>query len=116
MHFSNFDINTLRPICLCDIELETFSNISQSLVKNINQKNNDLLNLLKTNIDISKSSNIKVVKCFKIIFRMNLFTENYGFYIMLFMNLFNIILLIFSPISKVNKQFNNYCNKIINQM
>ena len=115
-NYSNFDINTIRPICLCDIGLETFSNISQSLVKNINQKNNDLLNLVKTNIDISKSSNIKVVKCFKIIFRMNLFTENYGFYIMLFMNLFNIILLIFSPISKVNKQFNNYCNKIINQM
>ena len=67
-------------------------------------------------MDISKSSNIKVVKCFRIIFRKNLFSQNYGLYIMFFLIIFNILTLIFSPPSTIEKTINEYCNQILNKM
>jgi len=112
---SNFDIKTLRSICSCKIG----DNMNESIYSSENEINNENDNafiVLKKNIDISKSSNIKVIKCVKMIFRKNIFSENYGFYIMFFMIFFNIILIIFSPISNVEKNLNEYCNKVLEQM
>ena len=85
---SILDINTLRIICLCKIMDENhISGFSDALMnKEINEEKN-IYNMITKNIDFSKASNIKVVKCFSIIFRINLFIDNYGFYIMFFMNI-----------------------------
>ena len=114
-NYSNYDIYTLNSICLCKI------GTNENYTKEINNENNkdeykNIVNLVKQNIDISKSSNIKVVKCFSIIFRKNLFTENYGFYIMFVLLLMNFITLIYSPISKIEKLFNEYCKEVLDKM
>ena len=114
-NFSNFDIKTLRSICLCKIGSN--DNYTSEIKKDYNNNEvNDLVYLVKQNMDISKSSNIKVVKCFSIIFRKNLLTGNYGFYIMFALLLINTITLIFSPISTIEKTFNEYCNEILSKM
>ena len=117
-NYSNIDINTLRSICICKISNANANDTSESKddKNNINIADNNFLNSLTKDLDISKASNIKVVQCFEIIFGKKLFTENYGFYIMLFMNFFNIITLIISPLSKAEKQFNNFCLKLLNQL
>ena len=112
---SNFDIKTLRSICSCKIG-ENMNESIYSSENEINNENDNAFIVLKKNIDISKSSNIKVIKCVKMIFRKNIFSENYGFYIMFIMIFFNIILIIFSPISNVEKNLNEYCNKVLEQM
>ena len=114
-NYSNFDIKTLRTICICKVGLDN-NDTYLSDIKNDDNDNEDLMYLFKTNIDISKSSNIKVFKCFSKIFTKRLFIENYGFYIMFFMLLFNILILIFSPLSKFEKQINDYCAEILSQM
>ena len=114
-NYSNYDIKTLRTICLCKIGIDESDTTTE--IKNSGDKNDDnLVSLIKTNMDFSKSSNYKVVKCTKIIFRKNLFLENYGFYITFLLLLLNILTLVFSPISKVEKQFQNYCNQILKEM
>ena len=116
-NYSGYDIVTFRIICLCKIG-SNINDTDKSNTKNndINKENNHLVTLLKQNMDISKSSNIKVVKCFRIIFRKNLFSQNYGFYIMIFLIIFNVLTLIFSPLSTIEKIINEYCNQILNKM
>ncbi len=116
-NYSNFDINNLRTICICKININNNEKDSVENKGNIkNSENNDLVNLITKNIDFNKASNIKVVKCLSIIFQKRIFTQNYGFYIMFLLNIFNIIILIFSPISKAEIQFKDFCSKVINQM
>ena len=115
-NYSNYDIKTLRTICLCKIGFNENDIISDIKYDDINTEKSNLANLIKNNMDISKSSNYKVVKCFSIIFRKNLFSENYGFYIMFFLLLFNLITLLCSPILKIEKSFNKYCSEILCQM
>ena len=112
-NYYNYDIITLRSICLCEIGNDTEQT---DIKKDDNSEDKYFFYLLKTNIDISKSSNIKVVKCFSKIFKINLFKENYGFYIILFLLVFNLIVLFFSPITKTEKLFNEYCNDVLNKM
>ena len=113
-NYSNYDIYTLRSICLCKTGNENNINKVDDINKDktISEENN-LFYLFKVNM---KNSNIKVIKCIKMIFRIDLFTKNYGFYIMLFMSIINIIILISSNISFVQKKFYIYCYEIINQM
>ena len=113
-NYSNYDIYTLRSICLCKTGNENNINKVDDINKDktISEENN-LFYLFKINM---KNSNIKVIKCIKMIFRIDLFTKNYGFYIMLFMSIINIIILISSNISFVQKKFYIYCYEIINQM
>ena len=96
---SNFDINTLKTICLCKIGNNNSNLIKDEIYTN-NSENMNLFTTITKNIDFSKASNIKVIKCILVIFNKKLFIENYGFYIMLFMNIINIIILILSPLSK----------------
>ena len=114
-NFSNFDIKTLRTICRCKIGYDN-NDTYISDTKKDDKNNENIINLFKSNMDISKSSNIKVVKCFSKIFTKKLFTRNYGFYIIFFMLLFNILILIFSPLSKFEKQINDYCIEVLTQM
>ena len=116
-NYSNFDIKTLRTICLCKIGF-TENNTYASEIKNdvIKNDDKDLVNLVKQNMDFSKSSNIKVVKCFSIIFRKSLFTSNYGFYTMFVLLVINFLTLLYSPISKIEKTLYEYCNDILNKM
>ena len=116
-NYSNFDLKTLRSICLCKIGSEKNNTIIENTINiEIKQENEHLFNLFKENIDISKASNIKVVKCFSIIFSKNLFINNYGFYINFFMILFNIVIIFFSPASKIEKILNEYCNDVLTKM
>ena len=114
--YSNYDVKTLRTICSCKIGNNDNKNITNNKNEETNNDDINLVNLLKDNMDFSKSSNIKVVKCFSIIFRKNLFIENYGFYIMFLLLAINITTLICSPISSIKKSFNEYCNEILSQM
>ena len=113
---SNLDINTLRAICLCQIGNEKNVNDFNEEKENKKNEGKDIYNMITKNIDFSKASNIRVVKCFSTIFTIKLFKENYGFYIMLFMNIFNIICLILYPLPKVDKEYQKFCNEVLNQM
>ena len=116
-NYLNYDIITMRSICLCKIGHD--NNITDKTDSNnnvINSDNNHFVDLIKTNTDISKTSNIIVVKCFSKIFKQNLFTENYGFYIIFFLIIFNVIILVYFPISKIDKLLNEYCIDVLNKM
>ena len=116
--FSNIDIVTLRSICTCEIHKFNNSYEEDYTVDMNNNTSGDenLVDVLKKTIDVSNALNIKVVKCFEKIFTLKIFTENYGFYISFFMNLFNIIIIIFSPISKIEAQITKFCASILEQM
>ena len=77
---------------------------------------NNFIDLIKTNADISKASNIKVMKCFSKIFKQSLFTENYGFYIIFFLIIFNVIILVYFPLTKIDKLLNEYCTDVLDKM
>ena len=72
--------------------------------------------MITKNADISRTLNLKVVKCFKAIFTSKIFTENYGFYIMLLLNILNALMLIFTPVSKAEEQFKQFCDKVMTQI
>ena len=120
-NYSTIDIITLRSICLCKIYDNNNNNSYESNInKNSNNKNSDndnnLSDFFKKSIDISKSSNIKIILCIQKIFNLKIFTNNYGFYIVFLMNIFDIIILILSPLSKIENMLNKYCSSILLQM
>ena len=89
-NFSNIDIYTLRSICICNINN---TNLNEENNENITE-NVDYINKLKESISFSKSSNIKVIQCFKIIFKPIYLKRNYGFFLMVLTNFLNILLLL----------------------
>ena len=115
-NFTNFDIKTLRTICVCKIGNDINNTNSSSEIKIKNVEEDTIFNKLKKKIDFSKTSNIKVVKCFLIIFNVKLFYENYGFYIMSLMTILNILLLYVTIQKNINKKLNDYYLNVINQM
>jgi len=115
-NYSNYDIITFRAIFKCKIGFSEDNLNKSDITNNDNKDNSQLVNLIKDNIDFSKSSNIKVVKCFSIVFQKNLFKENYGFYIMFSLFILNIITFICSPISSIEKTFQGYCDQILVKM
>ena len=56
------------------------------------------------------------MKCVSIIFKINLFENNYGFYIMFFMILFNIVIIFLSPFNKIENLLNKFCNDVLDKM
>ena len=113
-NLSNFDIKTLRAICICNIGENIYDNSSSETQENftvaINLENVDLFKMITKKVDISRTLNLKVVKCFKVIFTTKILTENYGFYIMFLLNLLNVLILIFTHISKAEVQFKQFCD------
>ena len=113
-NLSNFDIKTLRAICICNIGENIYYNFSHENQED--SEDDNLFKIITQKADISRTLNLKVIKCFKVIVTKRIFTENYGFYIMLLLNFFNILTLILSPISKAQEQFQQFCDKVIKQM
>ena len=110
-NFSIIDSITLRSICFCKIY--SFNhNYDYDNKNNQFSEGEKLLNAMK----ISNSINIKVVKCFKKIFTLKLFTENYGFYVSLFINVFNIMIIILKPMSKIEDTLKKFCSSILEQI
>jgi len=112
-NYTSFDIKTIRTIYLCKIGNEINGNNSISEI--IINDNNFFVKLKKQKY-FSKYSTIEIIKCYSIILNSKLFTKNYGFYIMFFMNISNILLFIFSFSSKLEKQLNLFCNTILSQI
>jgi len=111
-NYTSFDIKTIRVIYLCKIGNDVNNNNS---INEVNINDNEEDNILK-DIIFSKASNIKIVKCFSILISSKIFSENYGFYIMLLTTVLIILLLIFSLPSKLDKQLKIFCNNILSQM
>jgi len=114
-NFTNIDINPMRSFYKCNSNLnytETNNNKNQSTTENINS----IYNILRQSIDFSKSSNIKVVKCFQIIFNTYNFKKNYGFYLILSTNAINILLLILYPLKKIDNQLYSFSDIILKQI
>ena len=112
--FSDIDPKTLRTICLCKSNYY----IINSIYSNNKEINSDKNNLNDTSImdEFSKSANIKIVKCFRKIFSSEGFIKNYGFYLMSSLLFVEIIISIFFPLSKVDKQLNKFCEKVLKQI
>ena len=108
-NFTNIDINTMRSICICNSN-SNYTEINNNKNKSITE------NILRQSIDFSKSSNIKVVKCFKIIFNTYNLKKNYGFYLILLTNAINILLLILYPFKKVDNQLHSFSDIILKQI
>ena len=113
-NFRSIDVYTMRSICDCNVK-----NNNESLIRDNNSNSNisdDLYSYLKTTIDFSKATNIRVIKCVSIIFNVNTLKKNYGFYLMLFTNIFNIILFIVSSTGTIDKSLNYFSNKVLSQI
>jgi len=111
-NFSNIDIYTLRSICICNINN---TNLNEENNENITE-NVDYINKLKESISFSKSSNIKVIQCFKIIFKPIYLKRNYGFFLMVLTNFLNILLLIIYPFKYIEKQLHSYSSIFLKQI
>ena len=84
-HFSEYDYNTKRAKCSCDIK-ESFSSL-----KDIKIDKNNLFNNL---IDVKNIGNIGILPCYKILFCKEGMIKNYGSYFIIFIFVFHIILII----------------------
>ena len=114
-NFSDFDIVTLRTICECKIGND-INNESLNEIEINNNEEDNIFKILKENINFSQASNIRVVKCFSKVFHKQLFSENYGFYIMFFMLLINILLIMLSFQNNFEKKLNFFVDIVIKQM
>ena len=115
-NYTSFDIKTIRTIYLCRIGNDINGNNSLSeIIINDNDDATFFVQLKKQKY-FSKYSTLEIIKCFSIILNFRLFTENYGFYIMLFMNILNILLFVFSFSKDLEKKLNAFCNTILSQM
>ena len=92
----------MRSICICN------SNSNKNKSQSTTENDNNIYNILRQSINFAKSSNIKVVKCFKIIFNSSNLKKNYGFYLILLTNVINILLFILYLFKKVDKQFHSF--------
>ena len=112
-NFTNIDINTMRSICQCNAN---YSELNNNEKNNLTEKDEYIYDMFKSSLNFSKSSNIKVVKCFKIIFISSHLKKNYGFYLMLLTNFINISLLLIYPFRLVDQQLHLFSVKILNQI
>ena len=114
-NFTNIDINTMRSICICNLN-SNYTEINNNKNQNNTENVNNIYNILRKSLDFSKSSNIKVIKCLKIIFNSSNLKKNYGFYLLLLINSINILLLIIYPLKKIDNQLHNFSNIILRQI
>ena len=113
-NYVNMDINTLRSICDCKISNNTKEDNKEQNIEEINSDSNSG-NLIDS-IKFESTSNIRIVKCFKAIFNKKLFTNNYGFYLMLMTNFFILVLLLLYPISFVETKLAQFCVSVLTQI
>ena len=83
--FSDYDYNTTRALCSCDIKEST------SLIDYINIDKNKLF---KNLVNIKNIANINILKCYKKLFSINGIRKNMGFFIFIPIIIFHIICII----------------------
>jgi hypothetical protein len=111
-NYLNIDNKTRRSICDC-----ITNNNSINSYKAFDKENSkDNIDKIKESIKLSKSSNIKVIKCISLIFSLNLLKINYGFYLILFTNIINIIIIILSFLSKIEEKLKQFIIEVLSQM
>ena len=114
-NYLNIDNKTLRSICVCITNNNSIN--SYYINKTFDKENsNNNIDKIKEYIKLSKSSNIKVIKCISLIFSLNLLKMNYGFYLILFSNIINIIIIILSFLSRIEEQLKQFCIGVLSQM
>ena len=105
--YVNIDLKTMRSICNCSDYKIHEQNAN-------NNFNNDVD--FKSSISFSKNTNIKAIKCLKLIFNKDNLKQNYCFYLMLIINVVNILLMIFFPVTYIEKQLINFTKSILEQV
>jgi len=93
--YEGYDSEAKRALCNCKIKIKL------PLISEIELNKNKLLYKL----NIKKSSNFKVIKCYKLFLTKNGILKNIGSYILLFIILSNIILLVLFYIKGYNKLY-----------
>ena len=83
--FSEYDYDTKRAKCSCDI-IETFSSLKDIKI--------DKTKLFNNFIDIKNIGNIRLLPCYNVLFTKKGLIKNYGSYVIIFIFLFHIILII----------------------
>ena len=90
-YFSNYDSENLNAKCLCKVkEFESFST----------GMNIDKDNLYSNFVNIKNIINVKIMKCYKVLFNKKGIIKNIAFYIVSFIILFHIITIIIFYINK----------------
>ena len=114
-NYLNIDNKTLRSICDCSTNNNTINSlfINNTLDKDYSNNNIDKI---KESIKLSKSSNLKVIKCTSLIFSLNLLKINYGFYLILFTNIINIIILLLSFLSRIEEILKQFIIDVLSQV
>ena len=90
-----------KVICSCDIKF----NISEYYNIKFNKKE-----FLKNFIDIKNIANLSIIKCYKVVLKINSLIKNYGFFILFFIFLLYFITLFifwFKSFIKLKKDINN---------
>ena len=104
--YEGYDTINKKALCKCEVKMKF------SLISEIKNNKNQLLNNF---IDLENSLNIKIMKCYFVLFSKIGLIKNIGSYIILSIILLNIILLIFFII-KGYKLFKNKINHILNNI
>ena len=115
-NYLNIDNKTLRSICDCSTNNNNTINslyINNTLDKDYSNNNIDKI---KESIKVSKSSNLKVIKCTSLIFSLNLLKINYGFYLILFTSIINIIILLLSFLSRIEEILKQFIIGVLSQV
>ena len=98
--FSDYDYNIQKAKCSCEIKESSKSFANMNI--NINQ-------VFENFIDIKNKVNIKILRCYKVLFSTNGIIKNYGNFIMIFIILFHFIFII---IFKAKNKYNDIQEKI----
>ena len=93
--FSEYDYNTKRAKCSCDIK-ESFSSL-----KDIKIDKNKLFNNF---IDVNNIGNIKILPCYKVLFCKEGIIKNYGSYFIILYLYFILFLLYYSLLNIIIKK------------
>ena len=85
-HFSSYILNSIYINCTCDIEP-----IKEKIVKTFKRKK-----LYESFYDVLKYANFKILKCYNLIFNINIFNNNIGNFIVIsFFSMYLICLIVF---------------------
>ena len=107
--FEEYDSNTKKAKCNCPRNTNT-NELNNLNLSNIKFDKNEMLDRFKEVID---NSNFRVLKCYKLLFKFNLFIKNIGSIIMTILFILFLILLVIY-ISSNSKRIHLYIQEIIN--
>ena len=107
--FSSYDLNTKKAKCICQ-KKTNINEINSLDISNLQFDKNEMLDRFKEVID---NSNFRVLKCYQLLLKFNLFIKNIGSIIMtILFILFLILLVIYKLLS--SKKIHFFIKDIIN--